>query len=125
MQKEASKSIIFLVIIGVLFIVVVVWILQQGQALNKQLAAGISFPAYEKEENGGSQVPIKLAEQVKKMILASCLSTAYNDFESLWNEECEKQGLEERCDLPKWVADELNSENQQINDECYKKYLIE
>jgi len=125
MQKEASKSIIFLVIVGVLFIVVVVWILQQGQALNKQLAAGISFPEYEEEENGGSQVPVKLAEQAKKMILASCLSSTYSDFESLWNEECEKQGLEERCDLPKWVADELNSENQQLKDECYEKYPIE
>ena len=125
MQKEASKSIIFLVIVGVLFIVVVVWILQQGQALNKQLAAGISFPEYEEEKNGGSEVPVKLAEQAKKMILASCLSSAYSNFESLWNEECEEQGLEERCDLPKWVADELNSENQQLKDECYEKYPIE
>jgi len=125
MQKETSKSIIFLVIVSVLFIVVVVWIFQQGQELNKQLAAGISFSEYEKEENGGSQVPIKLAEQAKKMILASCLSTAYSNFESLWNEECEKQGLEEKCNLPKWVADELNSENQQLKDECYKKYPIE
>ncbi len=125
MQKEASKSIIFLAIISVLFIVVVVWIFQQEQALNKQLAAGISFSEYEKEGNGGSQVPIKLAEQAKKMILASCLSSADSNFESLWNEECGEQGLEEKCDLPKWVADELNSENQQLKDECYKKYPIE
>ncbi len=125
MQKETSKSIIFLAIIGVLFIVSVIWIFQQGQALNKQLAAGISFPEYEKEGNGGSQVPIKLAEQAKKMILASCLSSAYSNFESLWNEECEKQGLEERCDLPKWVADELNSKHQELKDECNKKYPIE
>ncbi len=125
MQKETSKSIIFLVIVGVLFIIIVALIFQQGQALNKQLAAGISFPEYEKEGNGGSQVPIKLAEQAKKMILASCLSSAYDNFESLWNEECEKEGLEEKCNLPKWVADELKSENQQLKDECYEKYPIE
>ena len=125
MQKETSKSIIFLVIVGVLFFIVIALIFQQGQALNKQLAAGISFPEYEKEGNGGSQVPIKLAEQAKKMILASCLSSAYSNFENLWNEEWEKEGLEEKCDLPKWVADELNSEYQQLKDECYKKYPIE
>ncbi len=125
MQKETSKSIIFLVIVGVLSIIIVALIFQQGQALNKQLAAGISFPEYEKEENGGSQVPIKLAEQAKKMILASCLSNAYSNFENLWNEECEKEGLEKECSLSKWVADELNSEYQQLKDECSKKYPIE
>lgn len=125
MQKETSKSIIFLVIIGVLFIIAAIWILQQGQAFNKQLAAGVSFSEYEKEGNGSSQASIKLAEQAKKMILVSCLGSAYSNFEDLWNEECEKQGLEEECDLSKWVADELSSERQQIEDECNKKYSIE
>lgn len=125
MQKETTKSIIFLAIVGVLCIVIVALIFQQGQVLNKQLAAGISFPKYEEEGDGSSQAPIKLAEQAKKMILASCLSSAYNSFESLWNEECEKQELEKKCDLPKWVADELNSEYQQLKDECYKKYPME
>lgn len=125
MQKETTKSITFLAIIGVLFVASAVLIFQQGQTLNKQLAAGISFPEYEKEGNGGSKVPIKIAEQAKKMILASCLSSAYTNFETLWNEECEKQGLEKRCDLSKWLADELNSKYQQLVDECYKKYPVE
>jgi len=125
MQKETSKSIIFLAIVGVVFIISLVLILQQGQALNKQLAAGISFSEYEKEENGGSLVPIKIAEQAKKMILTSCLSTAYESFEKLWNQECEKQELEEKCDLPKWVADELNSEYQRLKEECDIKYPID
>ena len=125
MQKETSKSIIFLAIVGVLFVVAAVLIFQQGQALNKQLAAGISFPEYEKEGNGGSQVPIKLAEQAKKMILARCLSSAKSSFENIWNQECGEQGLEEKCDLPKWVADEVNSEYQQLKEECNAKYPIE
>ena len=125
MKKGTTKSISFLAIVGVLFVVAVVLIFQQGQALNKQVAAGISFPEYEKEGNGSSQAPIKLAEQAKKMILASCLSSAYSSFENIWNQECGEQGLEEKCDLPKWVADEVNSEYQQLKEECNAKYPIE
>ena len=125
MQEKISSSIIFSVIVAVVFVIAVVLIFQQTGELDRQLAAMVSFPEYQEKEEVGGGLPGKIVEQAKKMILSGCLKTADKTFETLWNQECEERGLQEKCDLPKWIAEDLMNKNQQLEEECYKKYPVE
>ncbi len=122
MDKEVLKSIVSLVIIGAVFLISAGFIFQQQYELDKQIAAIVSFP--EPEEDGGAsgQLTGRLAGQAKKIFLSNCLNNAFDNFENLWNQECEKQGLEEKCSLPDEVAKKLIDDYQQVKDDCYKKY---
>lgn len=127
MKKKDSKSIIFPVIIGVVFVIAVVLIFQQELQFNKQLTAAVFQPqkTEEKETKTDSQLASKLAEQAKKLILSACLDKIFEEFKELWNEECEKEGLEEKCLLPKALAEDLMDERQQLEEGCYENYSVE
>ena len=122
MKQETIKSIIFSAVIGVVFVASLFLIVQQEQALNTQLTATIAavFPS---EKILGEQITKdltgKLTGQIGKKVLSDCLDEAYNIFEDLWNQECEKQGLEEKCDLPKDIATDLLNGYQELKQGCY------
>ncbi|MBU2635345.1 hypothetical protein KJ841_02630 [Patescibacteria group bacterium] len=122
MKQETIKSIIFSAVIGVVFVASLFLIVQQEQALNTQLTATIAavFPS---EKILGEQITKdltgKLTGQIGKKVLSDCLDEAYNIFEDLWNQECEKQGLEEKCDLPKDIATDLLDGYQELKQGCY------
>ncbi len=119
MKQETIKSIIFSAVIGVVFVASLFLIVQQEQALDRQLRATV-FPL---REILGKQITEeltgKLIGQVDKKILSDCLDSAYNTFEHSWNQECEKEGLEEKCDLPKDIAADLLNEYQEFKQGCY------
>ena len=119
MKQETIKSIIFSVLIGVVFVASLFLIIQQEQALNKQLTATV----FQSKDILGKQITEeltgKLTGQVEKKILSDCLDETYDIFESLWNQECEKQGLEDKCDLPKDIATDLLDGYQELKNTCY------
>jgi len=121
MKQETIKSIIFSVVIGVVFVASLFLIVQQEQVLNRQLTATMStvFPS---KEILGKQITRdltrKLTGQIGKKILSDCLDEAYNIFENLWNQECENKGLEEKCDLPKDIATDLLDGYQNLKQGC-------
>ena len=118
MKQETIKSIIFSVVIGIVFVASLFLIIQQEQALDRQLRATV-FPS---REILGKQITKdltrKLTGQIGKKILSDCLDEAYNIFENLWNQECESKGLEEKCDLPKDIATDLLDGYQQLKQGC-------
>jgi len=119
MKQETTKSIIFSVLIGVVFVASLFLIVQQEQALNKQLTATV----FQSKDILGKQITEeltgRLTGQIEKKVLSDCLDEAYDVFESFWNKECEKQGLEEKCDLPKDIATELLDGYQELKQGCY------
>lgn len=119
MKQETIKSIIFSAVIGVVFVASLFLIIQQEQALDRQLRATV-FPS---REILGKQITKdltgKLTGQIEKKILSDCFDEAYDVFEDLWNQECEEKGLEEKCDLPKDIATDLLNEYQELKQRCY------
>ncbi len=119
MKQETIKSIIFSALIAIVFIASLFLIVQQEQALNKQLKAAV-FPS---EEILGKQISKQLTgrlkDQVEKKILSVCLDEVYDTFEALWNQECEQRGLKEKCDLPKDIATDLLDGYQELKQGCY------
>ena len=119
MKQKTIKSIIFSVVIGVVFTASLFLIVQQEQALDRQLRATV----FQSKDILGKQITEeltgKLTGQVEKKILSDCLDKAYNSFEHFWNQECEKKGLEEKCDLPKDIATDLLDGYQEIKQGCY------
>lgn len=119
MKQGTIKSIIFSAVIGVVFVASLFLIVQQEQALDRQLRAAV-FPS---REILGKQIVReltgKLTGQTEKRILSNCLNQAYDVFENLWNQECENKGLAEKCDLPKDIAVDLLNEYQELQQGCY------
>ncbi len=119
MKQETIKLIIFSTVIGVVFIASLFLIIQQEQALSRQLRATV-FPS---EKILGKQITKdltgKLTGQIERKILSDCLDEAKNAFEDLWNQECEDKGLEEKCDLPKDIASDLLNGYQELKQGCY------
>ena len=119
MKQETIKSIIFSVVIGVVFTASLFLIIQQERALNKQLTATV----FQSKDILGKQITKdltgKLTGQIEKKILSDCLDEAYNTFEYSWNQECEEKGLKEKCDLPKDIAADLLNEHQELQQRCY------
>jgi len=122
MKQEIIKSIIFSAVIGVVFVASLFLIIQQEQALNRQLRATIAvvFPS---EEILGEQIAKeltgKLTGQIEKKVLSECFDKAKNAFEDLWNQECEDKGLEEKCSLPRDIAADLLDAYQELKQGCY------
>lgn len=119
MKQETIKSIIFSAVIGVIFVFSLFLIIQQEQALDRQLRATV-FPS---REILGKQITEdltgRLTGQIGKKILSDCLDKAYDIFEDLWNQECDNKGLEEKCDLPKDIATDLLNGYQELQQGCY------
>lgn len=124
MKGETQKSIIFIIIIIAVFAFSLFLIYQQERTFNKQIKAAISelisLPEYETLGKGvGMQIVDKAVQAAKDFALASCSKEAYNKFTELWNEQCENNGLEEKCDLPKDIASDLLQKYQELKEECY------
>lgn len=110
MKQETIKSIIFSVLIGLVFAVSLFLIIKEEQALDRQLKAAV----FSSEDLTG-----KLAGQAEKKALSDCLDWTYDVFEDLWNQECEDRELEEKCDLPKDIATGLLDGYQNLKQGCY------
>ena len=123
MKGEILQSIVFSVIVGIVFFASMVLIYQQEQGLNADLKAAVFQPEY--LERHGQEAIKGLAsrakEQIGRVMASGCLKKAYTEFEALWNQECAEKGLEDRCDLPRDIADPLLKGYEQLKNSCYEK----
>lgn len=51
-----------------------------------------------------------------------CLKQAYDMYKNKWNSNCELEGLEKDCKLPKYRSEDVNVYHKDLKDECYKRY---
>lgn len=115
MKGETQKSIIFIIIIAAVFAFSLFLIYQQERILNKQIKAAVSeLISLSEYKTLGKEVDMEIVDK-----LAGCSKEAYDKFTELWNEQCENNGLEEECDLPKDIASDLLQKYQELKEECY------
>jgi len=116
MKKETSKSAIFISIVIAVFIICLVFIFQQEYELSKQLKAEV-FQSI----NLGELIP---EGQTNKIALMHCLEDAFDNYKNMWNQECENRGLEEKCSLPRSIADVLKENFEQVKQNCLDEYSV-
>ena len=121
MIKKFIDPLISIVIIVAVFSIVLFVIFGQQKALDEQLKASIvSYKAVQlNNQTLGKQVVSKAREQMETMITSNCTEQAYEDFTAKWNEECQNQGLEDKCSLPREIADPLIKEYEEAESGCY------
>lgn len=102
MQKYINPTISIVIVLTV-FLVSLVFILQEETALNKQFSASM----------------IGSVKTLNTMAISECLRDAHGEFLSKWNQECEGQNLEDKCSLSKNIADQLKSEYENSQKYCY------
>jgi len=94
-----------IIIVLIVFCLALFAILQKEILLNRQLSASIS-------DNVKSKI-LDMAE------MSECIGEAYNIFLTKWNQECKGLGLEDKCSLPRNIADSLKSEYADSQKTCY------
>jgi len=98
-MNKAIDPIISIVIVLTVFCASLFMILGEETSLNKQLTASV-FDA-------------------GRTFLSECLEDADNTFLSNWNQECEGRGSEEKCSLPKDIADKLKADQKEAQTSCH------
>ena len=122
MMKKNIEPLISILIICLVFAASVFVIIEAEKVFDKELSASVSKPIISKPRTEiGSLLTSKAREQLGRMIFSDCSEKTAQAFEQAWNQECEKLGLEDKCSLPRYIADELTEEYQEAKDNCYKK----
>lgn len=121
MQNKTIEPLVSLLIVMAVFCVCLLVILQSEQVLNKQLTASVFQPSPRQDEQEGAKLlTARAKEQLQIMVSTACRRSAYNAFLTSWNQECEKLDLEDKCSLPRAIADQLKKEYQDSSQECQK-----
>lgn len=85
--------------------VISLFVILQGEAtLNKQLSASIV---------GSVKTPLDT------MAMSECLRDEYSTFLAKWNQECKAGNLEDKCSLPRDIADPLKDDYKNSQKSCY------
>lgn len=103
MKKNINPTISIVIMLAV-FVVSLFIILQGETALNKQLSASIV---------SGVKMPLDTME------ISECLRNEYSTFLSKWNQECKAENLEDKCSLPRDIADPLKADYENSQKSCY------
>ncbi len=59
-----------------------------------------------------------------KLDYDSCILTAYDTYKSDWELNCEKQGLEVDCALPRYISEDLVNDMDTEKTACLKNYEV-
>lgn len=78
--------------------------------------AAVTFIILEAEKVFNSQISASVSESI--ILRSECLGRAYRVFEDNWNQECFKLSLEEKCSLPRYLANTLQEEYQGTKEAC-------
>lgn len=54
--------------------------------------------------------------------LYTCFNQAYSAYNDRWNDTCRLDGLKEKCNLPTYRSELINTYHKELKDECFKKY---
>ena len=105
MKKNISPAISIVIVLAV-FVVSLFVILQGEATLNKQLSASIISG-------------VKIKTPLDTMAMSKCLRDEYNTFLTKWNQECKVGNLEDKCSLPRDIADPLKADYENSQKSCY------
>jgi hypothetical protein len=121
-MKKNIEPIVSILIVCLIFAASFYVIVEAEKIFDKELSASVSKPFFSKPkgERGGLLVT-KAKEQLGKMILSDCYEEVAQVFEQAWNQECQDLGLEDKCNLPRYIADQLLGDYQEAKDNCYNK----
>lgn len=121
MINKFIDPLISIIIVLAVFSVALFVIFGQQKALDDDLTASlVRYRAIESEDESlGKQIVSKAREQLGTMVGSKCAEQAYEDFTAKWNEECQEQGLEDKCSLPREIAEPLLNEYEQAEAECF------
>lgn len=121
-MKKNIEPLISILIVCVVFAASFYVIVEAEKVFDKELSASVSKPFISKPRGEtGSLLITKAKEQLGKMIFSDCSEEISQAFEETWNQECEDLGLENKCNLPRYIADQLKSDYQEAKDNCYNK----
>ena len=119
MKNKYIEPLISLLIVGAIFTASLYLILGANDLLDKQLKASVyESISFESKEETASLLAARASEQIGTMIGSDCFDQAYQDFEAAWNQECQNQGLENKCDLPRHIANELTDQYEEAKKDC-------
>lgn len=122
MMKKNIGPLISILIVCLAFAASIFVIFEAEKIFDKELSASVSRPILSRPRaEKGSLLTDKAKEQLGRMIFSDCSEKTSQAFEQAWNQECEKLGLENKCDLPRYIADQLTEEYQEAKDNCYSK----
>jgi len=121
MINKFIDPLISIIIVLAVFSIALFVIFGQQKALDEDLTASlVRYRSIESEgQSLGKQIVSKAKEQLGTMVGSKCAEQSYNAFIVKWNEECQKQGLEDKCSLPREIAEPLISEYEQAESECF------
>lgn len=119
-MKKNIEPLISILIVCLVFAASVFVILEAEKIFDKELSASVSKPIISKPRAEiGGLLTKKAKEQLERMIFSDCSEKTAQAFERAWNQECEKLELEDKCNLPRYIADQLTAEYQEAKDNCY------
>lgn len=120
MQNKTIEPLVFLVIVGAIFSASLFVILQGEELFNKELRASVSQVTILKPRAElGMFLTRRAKGQAQEKLLSDCFDQAYETFEQNWNQKCQEKGLEDKCDLERYIADELKKEYEESKQNCY------
>jgi len=121
-MKRNIEPLISILIVCLVFSASIFVIFEAEKIFDKELSASVYRPIISKPRAEiGGLLTSKAKEQLGRMIFSDCSERTAQAFEQSWNQECEKLGLENKCSLPRYIADQLTVEYQEAKDNCYKK----
>jgi flagellar biosynthesis/type III secretory pathway protein FliH len=119
MKNKYIEPLISILIICAVFTAVIFVIIEAEKVFNKQVSASVSESIIlEPREEMSKLLTDRTKEQLETIIFSECLNKAYKTFEQNWNEECSKLELEEKCSLPRYLADGLQQGYQKAKEAC-------
>ena len=119
-MKKNIEPLISILIVCLIFSASVFVIFEAEKIFYKELSASVYKPIISKPRTEiGGLLTDKAKEQLGRMIFSNCSEKTSQDFEEAWNQECKKLGAEDRCSLPRYIADQLTTEYQEAKNNCY------
>ena len=122
MKNKYIEPLISLLIVGVVFAAAVFVIMEAEEAFDEQISASVSKPIILEPRIGIVDLLAGRArERLETVVFSDCFDQAYEVFEQNWNQECSELGLEEKCSLPRYLAEILEQGYQEAKEFCSAK----
>ena len=119
MKNKYIEPLVSILIVCSVFAAVVFVIIEAEKIFNEQISASVSKSVILKPgAEIGKLLTDKTKEQLETIFFSECLDRAYKTFEQNWNQECSRLELEEKCSLPRYIADGLQEGYQKAKEAC-------
>jgi len=121
-MKKNIEPLISILIVCLVFAASIYIISEAEKVFDRELSASVSRPFISKPKGEtGSLLINKAKKQIGRMVFSDCYEETAQAFEQAWNQECEELGLEDKCSLPRQIAEQLKVDYQEAKENCYNK----